>query len=223
MKRIWQADWSCNKKDIFILPLLVVAMGVLGILGVMIILRFEDAEDYVLMGTLMALFTGFLVMPALSGLKYSSWWRLSGTMGVTRKAFFSYMLLRQLGIVTLSYGMLLLLLHGETGLYGRLYPTLPNLTDLTELSRFSVAAVIIGASVILQLLLGALAVQFGSQGVGISQIILMGSFWAITISDEVRERVLAVENQTWLVLAIAALAASAVTVFLITRKMTVKL
>ena len=72
MKRIWKADWSCNKKDIFMQPLLVAAMGVLGILGVMIILHFEDAEDYVLMGTLMALFTGFLVMPALSGLKYSS-------------------------------------------------------------------------------------------------------------------------------------------------------
>ena len=223
MKRIWQADWSCNKKDIFMQPLLVAAMGVLGILGVMIILHFEDAEDYVLMGTLMALFTGFLVMPALSGLKYSSFWRLSGTMGVTRKAFFFYMLLRQLGIVTLSYGVLLLLLHGEMGLYGRLYPALPNLTDLTDLSRLSVVTAIIGANVVLQLLIGALTVQFGSQGAGISQIILMGTFWVITISDEVRASVLAIQNQTWLILAIAALAASVVTIFSITRKMTVKL
>ena len=222
MKRIWQADWSCNKKDIFILPLLVVAMGVLGILGVMIILRFEDAEDYVLLGTLMALFMGFLVMPALSGLKYSSWWRLSGTMGVTRKAFFSYMLLRQLGIVTLSYGVLLLLLHGEMRLYGHLYPTLPNLTDLTVLSQFSAAAAIIGANVVLQLLIGSLVVQFGTAAAGFSQIILTGTFWFITISDETRARVLAVQNQIWLILAIAALTASVVTIFLITRKMAVK-
>ena len=222
MKRIWQADWSCNKKTLLMLPLLVAAMGFIGILGVVIILCFEAAEDYVLMGTLMAMLTGFLFMSAFFGVNYSNWWRLSGTMGATRKEFFFYMLLRQLGILILSYGVLLFLFQIETGLYSRLWPELKNLTDLTDLFRFSVAAAIIGAAMVLQLLFGSLAVQFGPKGAGISQMILMGAFWVITISDEVRARVLAVQNQTWLMLSIAAFAAAAVTILAITRTMKVQ-
>ena len=222
MKKIWRADWSCNKKDIFTLPLLMIACGIFGAIVVLVALVLDDTEDYVLMGTLMALVSYFLLMPAFFSANYSNWWHLSGSMGVTRKEFFFYMLLRQLVIAIASYGILLLLWQGEMRLYSSMRPGLPNLTDLQDLARFLPAAAIIGASVTLQMMLGALAVQFGPKGAGIFQAILGGILWVLMIFDEVRARFLAVSDSVWLVLSLIALAASIVTILKINRKMMVK-
>ena len=222
MKKIWQADWSCNQKEIFMMPLLMAALGTMGVLVVLFALFLGDAEDYVLMGTLMALIAGFLITPALCAANYSNWWRLSGSMGATRKEFFFYMLLRQLGSMMVSYAVLLVLWQTELRLYSHLFPELPNLTDLTDLIRLPVAAGIIGAAVTIHLLLGSLAVQFGTMGIGIPQGIIVGSFWIITIFDQVRAKLFALPEQIWQMLFLAALAASAVTIFVITRKMMVK-
>ena len=222
MKKIWRADWPCNKKDIFTLPVLIMACGIIGVVAVLTALLLADAEDYVLMGTLMAQISFFLFIPAFFSANYSNLWHLSGSMGVTRKEFFFYMLLRQLMIAIASYGLLLLLWQGELRLYGGLRPGLPNLTDLQYLSRFSVAAVIIGASVTLQMLAGALAAQFGPKGAGILQAILGGSLWLLMIFDEVRASVLAVPDSVWLVVSLIALAASVVAILTINLKMMVK-
>ena len=222
MKRIWQADWSCNKKDVFTLPLLMAACGIIGVVVVLAALFFDDTEDYVLMGTLMALVSGFLLMPAFFSANYSNWWHLSGSMGVTRKEFFSYMLLRQLVIAIASYGLLLLLWQGEMRLYGSLRPELPNLTDLQDLVRFLPAAAIVSASVTLQMLAGALAAQFGPKGAGILQAILGGILWLLMIFDEVRAKFLAVPDSIWLMVSLIVLAASVVAILTINLKMMVK-
>lgn len=221
MKKIWQADWSCNKKDMFMPLILVCVMFAAGFTMVQIIMHFDLAEDYVLMGSLMAL-AGMYLSSLRFAMDYSKCWRIYGGMGARRRDFFLYMLLRQLVILTLSCGLILIFAAVETRIGGLLYAELPNLTDLSILYRTESVLLLIGSALLLHMLTAAVAVRFGSNGTLAVYLILAFAVIFVINTYEVRDWILQTSLLVWGLSGAVIFIVGACFIASVTKKMAVK-
>lgn len=106
MKRLWRAERTLHKK-LLLLPILVTAASFLvGTLLSILVLKIAADPTVPMFGTGMALI-GFLVYPFIYGREFAASWTLAGSMGIPRKTFLRYCLLRQLVLTAVS-GILLL-------------------------------------------------------------------------------------------------------------------
>lgn len=95
-------------KWMLFLPMLVTEGFLVGSLFSMLLLKISGDPTVPMFGTTMALL-GFLLYPFLYGREFTTNWTLAGSMGIPRKTFLSYCLLRQLVLTAVS-GILLLCL-----------------------------------------------------------------------------------------------------------------
>lgn len=192
MKKIFLADWHCRKGELFSLAFLILGIYAIGSAFLLLVMYFADA-DYIPFATMMAL--SMLVMYAiLFAQQFSCGWHLAGAMGAVRKDYCRYMILRQLVITSIGYGMILILRFAEDGVVRAVFGAVPNMLDLNEIYRPGVAAVILTVSLIYQLLAGALTVRFGQQGNTGVFLIVMAAILVVTRAQGLRAYIAALPS-----------------------------
>ena len=162
MKKLLQADWRCSKGALVTLPLMILGIYVVGTAFLLLVMHYDDAE-YFPFATMLAIFVLFMYA-SVFGQQFANGWHLAGAMSVPRWDFCWYMVLRQLVITAISYGMILVLRFVEDGLVRCVFGTVPNILDCSWIYRLGPAAAIIICSLIYQLLAAAVVTLFGQQG-----------------------------------------------------------
>lgn len=162
MKKMFLADWRCHKGELVILPLMILGIYAMGIAFLLAVIHFDNA-DYIPFATMLALFM-LLQYAIMVGQQFANGWRLAGAMGASRKDYCGYMILRQLVISAIGYGMILVLRFLEDGLVQGVFGAVPNILDLSCIYRPGIAAAILCGSLIYQLVIAALAIRLGQQG-----------------------------------------------------------
>ena len=201
--------------------ILVAAMFAVGFTMVQVIMYFEQAEDYVLMGSLMAL--GIMYMSFLPfALEYRNCWRIYGGMGAKRRDFFLYMLLRQLVILSLCCGLILIFAAAETRVGGMLYADLPNLTDLSILCRIESFLLLLGSALLLHMLTAAVAVRFGPNGTMAVYFILMFGLLFVGNFHDLHDWVHQIPLTIWVLSGVGIFIVSVSFIAAVTRKMAVR-
>ena len=220
MKKIWRADWTCCRMKLFELPAAILAEWFFGFLMILLIMAFPNRDNYAPLGSCLGAATLF-IGECFFAFEYGKAWSRYGAMGVRRKDFFSYMVLRQLITIVGSYMLLLGLTALEQWMLGTLHPGILNLKILQWLHNPGLAAVFLLLCLLYALLGGALAMQYSDWVSALFHLSVITLAVAMIAKEDMRKLILSVPTGAWICLGFAIAAAVSTVVLKINRKMVV--